>query len=185
MAFVFQRRAASEQRRIFAGPLVPGLVLRGRHLPVVPLPEGLRLQAVHARDVAEAYRLALLRPVWGAFNVAAEPVLDGDAVAGLLGGRAVTVPAPLARWALAAGWHARLVPAEPGLLELFLSLPVMDTTRAQTELGWKPTVTADAALRELIEGVAHADGGPTPTLEAHAGGRFRWRELATGAGARG
>lgn len=185
MAFVFQRRAAAEQRRIFAGPLVPGWFLRLPSLPLVPVPRGLRLQAVHARDVAEAYRLALLRPVAGAFNLAAEPVLDGDALAGLLGGRALPIPARAVRAAMAAGWHARALPAEPGLLELALSLPVMDTQRATTELGWAPTVAADDAVRELLEGVAHRAGGPTPTLDAHAGGRFRWRELATGVGARG
>jgi nucleoside-diphosphate-sugar epimerase len=184
MAFVFQRRAAAEQRRIFAGPLVPGWVLRSPTLPLVPLPRGLRLQAVHASDVAEAYRAALLQPVSGAFNLAAEPVLDADALAGLLGGRAVGVPASVVRLALAAAWHARAVPAEPGLLELALSLPVMDVARARAELGWAPRVAADEAVRELLDGVAEAAGGPTPTLDAHAGGRFRWRELATGVGGR-
>jgi nucleoside-diphosphate-sugar epimerase len=43
-AFVFQRSAASEQRRIFGGPLArPGL-FDPRHVPVVPIPRGLRFQ---------------------------------------------------------------------------------------------------------------------------------------------
>src|SRR3954471_10718973 len=58
-AFIFQRQAATEQRRIFAGPLVPSSLLRPGRLPVVPWPAGLRFQALHADDVAEAYRLAV------------------------------------------------------------------------------------------------------------------------------
>jgi UDP-glucose 4-epimerase len=135
MAFVFQRRAAAEQRRIFAGPLVPGRVLRPGILPVLPLPRGLRIQAVHAADVAEAYRLALLGTARGAFNIAAEPVLDIHALADLLGSRAVPVPTSLVRGAHAAAWHARLVPAEPGLLQLALSLPVMGTGRGRAAPG--------------------------------------------------
>ena len=45
-AFVFQRMAAPEQRRIFAGPFVPGRLLR--KLPVLPVRRGLRIQTVSA-----------------------------------------------------------------------------------------------------------------------------------------
>ena len=123
-AFIFQRSAASEQRRIFGGPLLAtGLLKRGR-LPLLPWPRSLRLQALHASDVAEAYRLALVSPAaHGAYNVAAEPVLDATAMGDLLGARAVPVPRPLVRGALATAWHLHVVPAEPALLDLVSSLP--------------------------------------------------------------
>jgi hypothetical protein len=35
----------------------------------------MRFQALHSLDAAHAYRLAILRPVSGAFNIAADPVL--------------------------------------------------------------------------------------------------------------
>lgn len=183
-AFVFQRQAASEQRRIFAGPFVPTRLLRPGALPLLPVPAGLRLQAVHARDAAAAYRAALLSPVSGAFNIAAEPVLDGARLARLLHARPVRVPDRLTRAALALAFHARLVPAEPGLLELALSLPTMSTTRARERLGWQPTVGAEEAVAELLSGVRDGAGGPTPTLAPHAGGPARTGELATGVGAR-
>src|SRR5690606_23038766 len=47
-AFIFQRRSASEQRRLFLGPLVPNVIARYGALPVVPLPRGLCFQALHA-----------------------------------------------------------------------------------------------------------------------------------------
>jgi nucleoside-diphosphate-sugar epimerase len=183
-SFVFQRAAAAEQRRIFAGPFVPGFLLRPKLVPVLPLPRGLHLQAVHASDLAEAYRLALLEPVTGAFNIAAEPVLDSAALAALLGARPVDVSPRLARTALAAAWHARLAPTEPGLLELALSLPLMATDRARTELHWRPRIGADAAVAELLDGVRNATGGPTPTLDRHAGGPLRVGEIVTGVGGR-
>lgn len=42
--FVFQRPAASEQARIFAGPLLPRMLVRPGRLPVVTVPRSLRFQ---------------------------------------------------------------------------------------------------------------------------------------------
>jgi nucleoside-diphosphate-sugar epimerase len=182
--FIFTRRAAEEQRRLFAGPFLPEVVLRRRALPVVPDLPGLRFQALHARDAGEAFHLAVVRDVRGAFNVAADPVLDAAALGELLGARPVSVPYPLARAAVAALWRLHLVPASPDLLDLVLSLPLMDTTRAREELGWQPTVSASDALAELIDAMGHGEGGPTPPLAADAGGPGRVRELATGVGSK-
>jgi nucleoside-diphosphate-sugar epimerase len=161
--FLFARGAAEEQRRIFAGPFVPGALLR-LPLPVVPLPAELRFQAMHADDAAEAVRLALHRPVRGPFNLAAGPVIDGPTLAKMLGGRAVPVPRAAVRAALAAAWHARLVPASPDLLELFLGLPLLDPGRAHRELGWSPRRSGIEALEELLAGIRHGGSTPTPPL---------------------
>ena len=76
-ALIFKREAASEIRRLFIGPLLPSPLVHPRLIPILPLPPGLVLQAVHAEDVGEAYRLAATTPgARGAYNVAAEPVLD-------------------------------------------------------------------------------------------------------------
>ena len=91
---IFQRGAASEIRRLFAGPFLPSRCVDPRWIPVVPRHPRLRFQAVHADDVADAYRRAILGDARGAFNVAAEPVLDGEALGRLLHARPVPVPAP-------------------------------------------------------------------------------------------
>jgi nucleoside-diphosphate-sugar epimerase len=174
--FIFKREAAQEQRRIFGGPLVPNVDIR--RLPIVPDIPHLRFQVVSTSDAAEAYRLALLRDVRGAFNVAADPVVGTPELAELLGARPVRVPVPVARAALAAGWHLSLVPASPGLFDAVLRLPIMDTTRARTELGWEPRDSATDALGELLTGLSEGEGMPTPPLAARTGERFR--ELLTG-----
>jgi nucleoside-diphosphate-sugar epimerase len=182
---IFQREAASEIRRYFLGPLVPNLLLRRGLVPVVPRTERLVFQAVHADDVADAYRRVIAqRDVRGAFNVAADPVLDPDALAAVLGARAVPVPARALRAAASLTWRAHLQPTSPGWIDLARGVPVMDTTRARTELGWAPRHGAGDALLELLDGLGRGAGGPTPPLDRHAGGRLRGRELRTGVGSR-
>lgn len=182
-AFIFQRRSATEQRRIFAGPFTPASLVRPGRVPLLPWPRGLRFQALHARDVAEAYRLAVVSEARGAFNVATDPVLDADAVAGVLGARPVPVSGRAARAALATLWRMHAVPAEPALLDLVLGLPLLDTTRIRTELGWRPRTSGVEALRELLEGMADHVGGETPPLrpDSMAG---RADEVVTGVGER-
>jgi UDP-glucose 4-epimerase len=182
--FIFKRTSASQQRRLFAGPLLPNRLVRRDRIPVVPDTPTLRFQALHAADAGEAYRLAVVRPVRGAFNVAADPVLDPARLAELLGARTVRVPRPALRAALAAAWWLHLVPASPYLFDAVVRLPIMDTTRARSELGWSPRHSALDAMREFLEGLRGGAGMDTPPLAADAGGPGRVREIATGVGER-
>lgn len=151
--FIVKREAAVEQRRLFLGPFVPGRLLRPGLVPVVPGLPGLRFQALHSADAAQAFRLAALRPVRGAFNLAADPVVDAPLLADWLRARFVSLPSGPVRTAVSAAWHLRLVPASPDLLEAFLHLPIMDWSRARTELEWSPERTSRAALEEFLTGL--------------------------------
>jgi nucleoside-diphosphate-sugar epimerase len=182
--FIFKYSSAEAQRRLFAGPLLPNGLVRSGLIPLLPDLPGLRLQALHSSDAARAYQLALTRDVRGAFNIAAEPVIDMHALGGLLRARVVRLPRGPAHAALAAAWRMHLVPASPQLLDLALGVPVMDTSRAATELGWQPQVDALTAIGSVIEGVARGAGGDTPPLRADASGPLRWREVASGVGER-
>jgi UDP-glucose 4-epimerase len=182
-SFIFQRAAATEQRRIFAGPFLPNPLLKRGRLPVLPWPRGLRFQTLHAHDVAEAYRLAVVTEARGAYNVAAEPVIDHDVMGELLHARAVPMPGRAARATLAGLWRLHAVPAEPALLDLVLSLPLLDTSRIREELGWQPRTSSVEALREVLSGMVDLAGGETPPL-APDSLRGRLDELATGVGER-
>ena len=180
---IFSRRAAIGIRRLFLGPLFPGWLARDR-IPLIPDLERLRFQAVHSDDVAEAYRLALHTDESGAFNIAADPILDPSTLAEILGGRPVKVSAGVLRNAALATWKARLQPTPPGWLDMALGVPLMSTERAQNELGWTPRRSGAEALLDLLAGLREGDGYPTPPLDPATSGPVRWREFATGVGAK-
>jgi UDP-glucose 4-epimerase len=184
-ALIFKGDAASEIRRLFAGPFVPTPLLRRQLIPVVPRIARLRFQAVHSLDVADAYRAALVNgDAAGAFNVAADPVLDPDELANLLHARTLPVPARAVRALTDLTWRLRLQPTPPGWVDMALGVPIMDVSRAREILGWQPQRSSREALMELIEGMRTGRGAPTPTLSPDAGGPARSGEVLTGVGAR-
>jgi nucleoside-diphosphate-sugar epimerase len=182
---IFKRDAATEIRRLFVGPLLPSPLVRPSLIPIVPDPHGrLVFQAVHSLDVGEAYRLALHSDAGGAFNVAADPVLDPAALARLFGARVVRVPPRLLVGAAAISWRLRLQPSPRGWVDMALAVPVMDTARAREVLGWRPRRSSEESLLELLEGMRDGEGLPTPPLDPASSGPLRMRELLTGVGGR-
>lgn len=163
-AFVFQRSSASEQRRIFGGALARPALLDRNRIPVVPVPAGLRFQAVHAGDVGRALATAATTEVSGAFNLAGTGVIRRDEIAELMGARTVETPARLMRRGLDAAWHARLAPVPGSLLEAVMQLPLMSTARAETELDWRPRHTATDALDAILSGIPQKAGSGLPPL---------------------
>jgi nucleoside-diphosphate-sugar epimerase len=164
--FVFKHESASEQRRLFAGPLLPNRLVRPGAVPVVPDLPRLKFQVLHSADAGEAFRLAAVRPVRGAFNLAAEPVVDAALLARCLQAKVMRMPAWPARAALSAAWRLHLVPASPDLFDAVLQLPLMDTSRAGSELGWTPRHSAEHAIGEFLRGLRDSAGMPTPPLAA-------------------
>ncbi|MDP2713110.1 MAG: NAD-dependent epimerase/dehydratase family protein [Solirubrobacteraceae bacterium] len=181
---IFKGEAASGIRRLFAGPLLPTPLLRRGLIPIVPALDRLRVQGLHSFDVAEAYRLAVVRDVRGAFNVAAEPVLDPPELGRLLDARPVPASARVVRTAVDVAWKLRLQPTPPGWLDLALGVPLMDCARARDELGWTAQRSAGEALLELIDAMRHGEGLETAPLQPGAAGPARIRELLSGIGAR-
>jgi UDP-glucose 4-epimerase len=181
---IFKREAASEIRRLFAGPFLPSPLLRRELIPIVPNVDRLRFQAVHSLDVGKAYRLAALGEARGAFNIAADPILDPQELGRALGARPVPLPGGVLRAGAAITWRLRLQPSEPGWVDMALGVPLMDTTRARQELGWEPRHGSVEALLELIDGLRSGSGIDTPPLARQTGGPLRAREVLTGVGKR-
>ena len=165
---IFQYEAGGQIARYFLGPLAPVGLLRRRRVPVLPLPRSMRFQCVLAGDLADAYTRAIRSDARGAFNVATDPVLDPSTIAGLLGGRAVPVPTALLTWAASASWVTRLQPTDPGWIWMATQVPLMDTTRARTELGWQPKFDSLTAMTDLLEGMAAGAGTSSPALRPRA-----------------
>lgn len=154
---VFQASAAGEIARLFLGPLVPTALVRRARPPLVPLPDQLVFQAVHADDVASAIGTLLEARAGGAFNVAADPWLRPEDLARALGGRRTGLPLKVLRGLAAATWRVHLQPTEPGWIDLAASVPLMSTTKIR-ELGWKPRHTSTDALEELLTSMRDRGG---------------------------
>jgi nucleoside-diphosphate-sugar epimerase len=160
---VLQPTASSSIGRYFLGPLVYGAV---RALPrtvarLLPLPApDLHVGFVHADDVADALVRMLDRRAAGPFNLTADPLVDAGELARALGTRRLPVPAFMVRTALSAAFHARLVPTEPGWLDIGLRAPALDATRARTVLGWEPEHRGDDVLREFVAALGRGQGAP-------------------------
>ena len=159
---VLQREAGSALLRYGLPAYVPAWALGV--LPLLPLDRRLVIPIVHTDDVADAVVRVLHRRATGAFNLAAEPPVTREDFAAALGARPVHVPAPALRRLLGLTWRTRLQPLDPGWLDLGFAVPLMDTTRARTELGWAPTVDSRAALAEAIEGMREEAGTASPVL---------------------
>ncbi|MPZ72465.1 MAG: NAD-dependent epimerase/dehydratase family protein [Nitriliruptorales bacterium] len=176
--------AASGIRRLFAGPLLPTPLLRAVGVPVWPATRGLQLQFVHSHDVADAYRLAIVGDAQGAFNIAADPVIDAPTAAKALDAVQLPLAPRVLRATVAASWRLRLQPAEPGWIDLALGAPLMSTKRAHSVLGWWPVHRADDTLAELVQAVGRSQGLPTPPLAPSTSWRGRMAELKSGVGRR-
>ncbi|MFI6129659.1 NAD-dependent epimerase/dehydratase family protein [Micromonospora sp. NPDC051141] len=161
---IFQRDAGTEISRYFLGPLVPVRLLRYGRFPLVPSHRRLRMQAVHADDVADAYARAVLGDAHGAFNVATDPVLTPALVARHFHGWTVPVAVPVLRAAAAVTWRARLQPVDTGWVDLALNVPLMSAQRAETDLGWAPRIDTVTALKDLIAGMSTRSGTKSPPL---------------------
>jgi UDP-glucose 4-epimerase len=164
---VLQPEAGSEIGRFFLGPLLFGAarLLPGSVATLLPLPlPSLRVQFVHADDLADALLAMLDRRAAGPFNLAAEPTFDADGLARALGTVRVPVPAIALRTVLSAAFHAHLVPTEPGWLDLGLQAPALDTSRARRLLDWAPVHAGDDVLRQFVAALGRGEGAPGPLL---------------------
>lgn len=157
-----QRTAGSALLRYGIPAAVPAWLLG--HVPVLPLDRRLAMPVVHADDVADAIVRELGRRVGGAFNLAARSPITTRDIADELGARPVHVPSQMLRPLMSAAWHARLQQVDPGWLDLAFSVPLLDISRAERELGWTPSIDARTVLHDVLEGMRHHDAGSTPAL---------------------
>lgn len=163
---ILQPAAATELTRYLLGRLAPLVRSRWLRPRLVPLPSGLRMQAVHAADVAELLWRVVLSGATGAFNVAAEPVLDAARVAAVLRSVRLPLPEPVLRSVLDLTTRVGLHSVDGSWLDLLTLAPLVDTDRARRELGWRPAHPADQTLAEVRDAAVAGTGGGSPRLAA-------------------
>jgi nucleoside-diphosphate-sugar epimerase len=161
--FILQRRAAAGLRRYMLPAYVRPRWLR--FLPVLPLDRRLVVPVVHADDVADAFVRAIERRAPGPFNLAAEPPVRRDDLAAELGAKPVHVPSAVLRPIAQMTWRARLQPVDAGWLDMAFTVPLLNTDRARSELGWSPQYDAFDAMRDMGAGFMHDDATESPVLQ--------------------
>lgn len=166
-ALIFQGSAGSEIGRYFLGRLFSRLVPGTPRVPLLPIPDNLVFQAVHADDVAEAYWRVVDQRASGAFNIAAEPVLDPQELARILGAKWILpIPMALLRTLVDLAWRANIQPTDAGWVAMAAGAPLMETGRARRILGWEPKVSSIDAVKELLAGMGAGEGvTPSPALK--------------------
>ncbi|MCV7197153.1 NAD-dependent epimerase/dehydratase family protein [Mycobacterium angelicum] len=121
--------------------------------PVVPDP-GFPMQLVHHDDVASAIALAATAPAPpGVYNIAGDGEVTVTDVARALGGRPVRVPGAAVSAASAAISRLPFLPSAVEWLHAARTSVVMDTSKAQRELGWHPTHSSAETLASLAAAV--------------------------------
>lgn len=163
-ALIFKRGASSEIKRLFIGGWIPPWLFRARAMRLVPETPGLCFQAVHSLDVGDAFCRAVVRKSAGAFNIAAEPVLNTDRLVRALGATPLRVPRSLLRGAVKVTHRIGLQPTSPGWVDLALGCPLMSTAKASAKLDWAPARTSVEAIQELFLGLGQGAGMRTAPL---------------------
>jgi nucleoside-diphosphate-sugar epimerase len=157
-----QAGAGSALLRYVLPGVVPASALR--LVPVLPLDARLSVPVVHADDVARAVVAVLDRRAAGPFNLASGAPVTTELVAAALRARPVHVPARLLRAAVAALWHARLEQLDPGWVDLAYAVPLLDSSRAERELDWRPEHSETEVIEEVVAGMVTAAGTGSPIL---------------------
>jgi nucleoside-diphosphate-sugar epimerase len=157
---IVHRDAAAEFSDWLLSPWLPRRLLGSLPVPLWPR---LRLQVVHADDVATALHLIITHRASGAFNLAGEPVLDSRAFAAAAGRFRVPVPLRSLTGPAWVSWRLGLQPLHPAWLRLADRASHVDTGRARRELGWAPAHDAAGAVTELVTAIHdghHGGSGP-------------------------
>lgn len=167
-ALMFKRSAAMHIRDVFMGALVPKRVFDPRYLKFVLNHPKFKFQAVHSDDVASAFQRALFSEARGAFNIAADPVLDSDTLAQALHAKKLAFDPRILRAVTSLAFRLRLTPADPGWLDLCFQAPLLDCRRAREVLGFRAQQSSLDALLEVVEGLRSGAGFETPALGSDA-----------------
>jgi nucleoside-diphosphate-sugar epimerase len=141
---------------VLPGPLAPlgrKLFSRPRRLPF-PVPvftPDLPMQFIHEEDVGRALVQCIVAAgPPGAYNIAGEGVLTASDVAREFGALAIPLPAGPAQAAARAFTRLPFLPPVAEWVEAASRPAIMDTTKAQAQLGWRPRYTGLEALRDTL-----------------------------------
>ncbi len=117
----------------------------------LPLPD-LPIQFIHEADVGQAFLLCVVGAgPPGAYNIAGPGVVTPLDAARELGLTPLRVPAALVQSAARAMAKVPVPLPQVGWVEAVAQPAVVDTTKAERELGWRPRYSGLEALRATLD----------------------------------
>ncbi|WP_043629744.1 NAD-dependent epimerase/dehydratase family protein [Nonomuraea candida] len=136
----------------FMGPGVDSPLTRYFTQPVLPTVFGFdpRLQFVHEDDAVEVLRRMATEDHPGTYNVAGAGVLLLSQCARRAGRPSLPLPSPAFTVLGGAVRRAGLVEYSPEQVRLMCHGRVVDTSRLEAELGWKPKFSTGAAFDDFL-----------------------------------
>ncbi|MCZ2811762.1 NAD-dependent epimerase/dehydratase family protein [Modestobacter sp. VKM Ac-2979] len=128
-----------------------GAAIRRLPVPVPVAVPAVPVQFVHEDDVGSALLLCVLGAgPPGAYNIAGDGVLTAADVARECGALPLPLPAGPAQLAARAVSRLPFLPPPAQWVEALSHPAIMDTTKARTQLGWRPRYTGLQALRDTV-----------------------------------
>ncbi|MFC4950751.1 NAD-dependent epimerase/dehydratase family protein [Pseudonocardia sp. GCM10023141] len=143
-------------KELLPGPLAPLGRWLARQVGTLPVPlpmlvPELTMQLIHEEDVGQALLLCVVGAgPPGAYNIAGDGTVTAVDIARELGAVAIPLPAGPVQAAARAVAALPFLPAAAEWVEAASRPTIMDTTKARTELGWKPVYTGLEALRDTL-----------------------------------
>lgn len=130
--------------------------------PVIPDP-GVPFQLVHEDDVAQALVAAVLgRGEPGVYNLAADKEITASDIAHALGWYAISLPELAVDTTAKIVSRFPLLPASASWLHAVRVPVLMDSTKARTQLGWRPRYDSLETLAETVTAAHEAGLVPWP-----------------------
>ncbi len=120
-------------------------------VPIPLLVPNLAMQFIHEEDVGQALLLCIVGAgAPGVYNIAGDGIVSTVDIARAVGAVAFPLPEAPTRAAARVLTRSPFLPRTAEWVEAFGRPSIMDTTRAHTELGWKPRYTGLEALQDTL-----------------------------------
>jgi len=107
------------------------------------------VQLMHEDDAVEAFHLAIVRDISGAFNIGADWDYSAKEHAKIAGAKIVYLPVAVSKAFANLLWWLRIIKFHPSWIQASLYPVVTDVTKARKLLGWQPKYKTEEIIKSI------------------------------------